>query len=175
VVDAAQARGVYIDWRRHAATGIPVTLVTLVISWIYLWPGYCIESATEWPPCVNGVMKTVFLAILFCFVAGKRRGGATVELHQQLLLPAGGSGQGRGADAGRLRRRLRHGIRRVPDEHRIHTYRSLRPEYGSRRNRMRCTAEGACGPVRHRGPCANHIPAVIGIGRSVYGIAGVPT
>jgi Na+/H+ antiporter NhaD/arsenite permease-like protein len=37
VVDAAQARGVYIDWRRHAATGIPVTLVTLAISWIYLW------------------------------------------------------------------------------------------------------------------------------------------
>jgi Na+/H+ antiporter NhaD/arsenite permease-like protein len=37
VVDAAQARGVYIDWKRHAATGIPVTLATLAISWIYLW------------------------------------------------------------------------------------------------------------------------------------------
>ena len=37
VVDAAHARGVYIDWRRHAATGIPVTLLTLAISWVYLW------------------------------------------------------------------------------------------------------------------------------------------
>ena len=37
VVDAAHARGVYIDWRRHAATGIPVTLATLAISWAYLW------------------------------------------------------------------------------------------------------------------------------------------
>jgi len=37
VVDAAHARGVYIDWRRHAATGIPVTLATLAISWTYLW------------------------------------------------------------------------------------------------------------------------------------------
>ena len=37
VVDAAHARGVYIDWRRHAATGVPVTLATLAISWTYLW------------------------------------------------------------------------------------------------------------------------------------------
>jgi Na+/H+ antiporter NhaD/arsenite permease-like protein len=37
VVDAAQRRGVYIDWKRHAGTGIPVTLATMAISWAYLW------------------------------------------------------------------------------------------------------------------------------------------
>ncbi len=37
VVDAARSRGIIIDWRRHAATGIPVTIATLVIAWIYLW------------------------------------------------------------------------------------------------------------------------------------------
>jgi Na+/H+ antiporter NhaD/arsenite permease-like protein len=37
VVDAARGRGVYIDWRRHALTGIPVTLATLAIAWAYLW------------------------------------------------------------------------------------------------------------------------------------------
>ena len=37
VVDAAHRRGVTIDWKRHARTGIPVTLLTLAISWMYLW------------------------------------------------------------------------------------------------------------------------------------------
>ena len=37
VVDAAHRRGVAIDWKRHARTGIPVTLATMVISWTYLW------------------------------------------------------------------------------------------------------------------------------------------
>lgn len=37
VVDAAQRRGLSIDWRRHARVGVPVTLVTLTISWGYLW------------------------------------------------------------------------------------------------------------------------------------------
>ena len=37
VIDAARRRGVSIDWRKHAATGIPVTLATMAISWIYLW------------------------------------------------------------------------------------------------------------------------------------------
>ena len=37
VVDVARGRGVHIDWKRHAATGIPVTLATLAISWAYLW------------------------------------------------------------------------------------------------------------------------------------------
>lgn len=32
VVDAARKRGIVIDWKRHAATGIPVTLVTLAIT-----------------------------------------------------------------------------------------------------------------------------------------------
>jgi Na+/H+ antiporter NhaD/arsenite permease-like protein len=38
VVDAARRRGVAIDWRRHARTGVPVTLVTLAItaSWFAL-------------------------------------------------------------------------------------------------------------------------------------------
>lgn len=37
VVDAAARRGIRIDWKRHARTGVPVTLVTLAIAWIYLW------------------------------------------------------------------------------------------------------------------------------------------
>jgi Na+/H+ antiporter NhaD/arsenite permease-like protein len=32
VVDAARRHGIAIDWRRHARTGIPVTLATLVIT-----------------------------------------------------------------------------------------------------------------------------------------------
>lgn len=36
VVDAAARRNIHIDWRRHARVGIPVTLVTLVISGVYL-------------------------------------------------------------------------------------------------------------------------------------------
>jgi Na+/H+ antiporter NhaD/arsenite permease-like protein len=32
VVDAARRRGIEIDWRRHAATGVPVTLASLVIA-----------------------------------------------------------------------------------------------------------------------------------------------
>jgi Na+/H+ antiporter NhaD/arsenite permease-like protein len=32
VVDAAARRGVRIDWRRHARTGVPVTLLTLAIA-----------------------------------------------------------------------------------------------------------------------------------------------
>jgi len=32
VVDAARRHGVAIDWRRHARTGIPVTLATLAIT-----------------------------------------------------------------------------------------------------------------------------------------------
>ena len=37
VVDAAARRGIHIDWKRHARTGVPVTVATLAISWIYLW------------------------------------------------------------------------------------------------------------------------------------------
>jgi Na+/H+ antiporter NhaD/arsenite permease-like protein len=37
VVDAARSRGVNIDWKRHAVTGVPVTLATLAIAWGYLW------------------------------------------------------------------------------------------------------------------------------------------
>lgn len=36
VVDAAARRGVVIDWRRHAAIGVPVTLATLAITAGYL-------------------------------------------------------------------------------------------------------------------------------------------
>ncbi|WP_432263589.1 anion transporter [Cupriavidus sp. TMH.W2] len=36
VVDAAARRNIHIDWRRHATVGIPVTLLTLAISAIYL-------------------------------------------------------------------------------------------------------------------------------------------
>jgi len=37
VVDLASQKGIPIDWRRHARTGIPVTLVTLALAAIYLW------------------------------------------------------------------------------------------------------------------------------------------
>jgi len=37
VIDIALQRGIAIDWRRHARTGIPVTLVTLALAAIYLW------------------------------------------------------------------------------------------------------------------------------------------
>jgi Na+/H+ antiporter NhaD/arsenite permease-like protein len=36
VVDAAARRGIVIDWRRHARVGVPVTLVTLAVSGVYL-------------------------------------------------------------------------------------------------------------------------------------------
>ncbi|CAG9169829.1 anion transporter [Cupriavidus pinatubonensis] len=36
VVDAAARRNIRLDWRRHAQVGIPVTLLTLAISAIYL-------------------------------------------------------------------------------------------------------------------------------------------
>ena len=37
VVDAAERRGLRIDWRRHARVGVPVTFATLAISGAYLW------------------------------------------------------------------------------------------------------------------------------------------
>ena len=37
VVDAAERRGLRIDWRRHARVGVPVTLATLAISGAWLW------------------------------------------------------------------------------------------------------------------------------------------
>jgi Na+/H+ antiporter NhaD/arsenite permease-like protein len=37
VVDQAASRGVAIDWRTHARTGIPVTLTTLAIAAAWLW------------------------------------------------------------------------------------------------------------------------------------------
>ena len=37
VVDAAERRGVRIDWRRHARVGVPVTVATLAITGAYLW------------------------------------------------------------------------------------------------------------------------------------------
>ena len=37
VVGAAARRGVRIDWRRHARTGVPVTLASLAICAVYLW------------------------------------------------------------------------------------------------------------------------------------------
>jgi Na+/H+ antiporter NhaD/arsenite permease-like protein len=36
VVDAAARRGIVIDWRRHARVGVPVTLMTLAVSGVYL-------------------------------------------------------------------------------------------------------------------------------------------
>ena len=36
VVDAAARRGIVIDWKRHARVGVPVTLMTLAVSGVYL-------------------------------------------------------------------------------------------------------------------------------------------
>jgi len=35
VADAARRHGIAIDWRRHARTGIPVTLTTLAITAVF--------------------------------------------------------------------------------------------------------------------------------------------
>ena len=37
VADAAERHGIALDWRRHARTGVPVTLVTLAIAGGWLW------------------------------------------------------------------------------------------------------------------------------------------
>jgi Na+/H+ antiporter NhaD/arsenite permease-like protein len=37
VVESADRSGIRIDWRRHARTGIPVTVVTLAIAAAGLW------------------------------------------------------------------------------------------------------------------------------------------
>ena len=37
VVDAARRRGVEIDWRRHALTGVPVTLASLAVAGAWFW------------------------------------------------------------------------------------------------------------------------------------------
>ena len=44
VVDAARRRGIAIDWRRHARTGVPVTLATLAIiaAW-FAWRGAALQ------------------------------------------------------------------------------------------------------------------------------------
>ncbi|MEX8519095.1 MAG: anion transporter [Leptothrix sp. (in: b-proteobacteria)] len=39
VVDAARRSGIEIDWKRHAHTGVPVTLVTLAITAVWLVAG----------------------------------------------------------------------------------------------------------------------------------------
>ena len=36
VVDLAHRAGVAIGWRKHAATGVPVTLMSLVVVWVWL-------------------------------------------------------------------------------------------------------------------------------------------
>jgi Na+/H+ antiporter NhaD/arsenite permease-like protein len=37
VVEQARTRGMAIDWRAHARTGVPVTLVTLALAALWLW------------------------------------------------------------------------------------------------------------------------------------------
>ena len=37
VVDAARKRGIVIDWVRHARTGVPVTVASLVVVAVWLW------------------------------------------------------------------------------------------------------------------------------------------
>lgn len=40
VIDLAQRSGIAIDWRAHARIGIPVTLLTLAIAWLWLQSGF---------------------------------------------------------------------------------------------------------------------------------------
>jgi Na+/H+ antiporter NhaD/arsenite permease-like protein len=37
VIDTARRHGIYIDWRDHARTGVPVTLATIAVCGGYLW------------------------------------------------------------------------------------------------------------------------------------------
>jgi Na+/H+ antiporter NhaD/arsenite permease-like protein len=37
VVDAARRQGIEIDWRRHARIGVPVTIVTLATTAVWIW------------------------------------------------------------------------------------------------------------------------------------------
>lgn len=36
VVDLARRSGVAIDWKDHARIGLPITLVTLAVVWVWL-------------------------------------------------------------------------------------------------------------------------------------------
>jgi Na+/H+ antiporter NhaD/arsenite permease-like protein len=36
VADGAERHGIALDWRRHARTGVPVTLVTLAGGWSWV-------------------------------------------------------------------------------------------------------------------------------------------
>jgi Na+/H+ antiporter NhaD/arsenite permease-like protein len=38
VADLARQQGVLIDWKRHALVGMPVTLLSLGVIWIWLRP-----------------------------------------------------------------------------------------------------------------------------------------
>jgi Na+/H+ antiporter NhaD/arsenite permease-like protein len=38
-------RGIRIDWKRHARTGVPVTVATLAISWLYRWYRIALPAA----------------------------------------------------------------------------------------------------------------------------------
>jgi len=37
VADLARKQGIDIDWRQHAAIGLPVTALTLLIAWAWLY------------------------------------------------------------------------------------------------------------------------------------------
>ncbi|MGC9323941.1 MAG: anion transporter [Desulfomonilia bacterium] len=37
VVESAAQHGISIDWRKHAPTGVPITILTLVIGAVFLW------------------------------------------------------------------------------------------------------------------------------------------
>jgi len=119
-------------------------------------------------------MKTVFLSILFLLSSlASAAEVQPVELHQQLLLPAGGLDKvvaltldacGGGFDT-------EFAVFLI--EHRIHTT-IFATRLWIRRNPEALAllnAHADLFDIEDHG--ANHIPAVIGIGRSVYGIAGV--
>ncbi|MNR68833.1 hypothetical protein D3C85_1936430 [compost metagenome] len=36
VADLARQQGIAIDWKRHAVTGIPVTLLSLAVVWAWM-------------------------------------------------------------------------------------------------------------------------------------------
>ena len=123
---------------------------------------------------VNAVMKAAFLSILFLFSSLAAAADVQpVELHQELLLPAGGTDKvvaltldacGGGFDADLANFLIEHRIQATI----FATRRWIR------RNPDALAALKAhtdLFDIENHG--ANHIPAIIGVDRSVYGLAGV--
>jgi peptidoglycan/xylan/chitin deacetylase (PgdA/CDA1 family) len=123
---------------------------------------------------VNGTMKPAFLVILFLLSSlAAAADGQPVELHQELSLPAGGPGKvvaltldacGGGFDAELANFLIEHRIQATI----FATRRWIRRNPDGL---ALLKAHADLFDIEDHG--ANHVPAVIGTDRSVYGLAGV--